>query len=417
MKALVIGGTGPTGYQIVERLLERDYEVTIYHTGAHELEFSRKVQHIHGDPREKESIPGDLRGKRYEVAVSTSGRLRHIVDALAGQVRKLVAVTGEAVYDGVFARVGQPTLAALIPEEAPKVADAEKDRWGYMVNVGEQRTLELHRQGQFDATNLRYPYVYGPYAYHPFDWYIVKRALDRRPYVLLEADGLTHPHRGYSVNLAHACMLAIEKPQASGQTYNVGDERVLSLRRITMIIAEALGHRWDVVDIPLRLSPRRNPYARVQHIVYDLSKIKGELGYRDVVPVEEATARYALWLRDHPPGKLEEESLGKKAFDYEEEDRVIARWQEGLEAMGVSYQDYIKAKSAPIGWVRDFQGEMRAMWGGRGWPACCARGKIDAGGTPGSRECIEQQNSLPGTAPACTRRVRPRSGPCWWAWR
>jgi len=363
MKALVVGGTGPSGYQIVERLLERDYDVTIYHTGAHELEFSRQVGHIHGDPREKESIQKDLHGRRFDVAISTSGRLRYVVEALAGQVRKLVAVTGEGIYDGIFARAGQPTLPALIPEDAPKTTDPAKDRWGYMVHVGEQRIAELHAKGAFDATVLRYPYVYGPYAYHPFDWYIVRRALDKRPHIIMEADGLTHPHRGYSVNLAHACMLALEKPQSSGQTYNVGDERVLSLRRVTMIIAETLGHTWDMVDMPLRLSPRRNPYARVQHIVFDLSKIKGELGYKDVAPVEEATARYALWLRDHPPapGGLEEQALGKSAFDYAEEDRALATWKDGLAAMGVDYKDYIASKSRPIGWPRAFQGDMRAM--------------------------------------------------------
>ena len=38
MKALVIGGTGPTGPYIVEGLLRRGYEVTIYHRGTHEVE-------------------------------------------------------------------------------------------------------------------------------------------------------------------------------------------------------------------------------------------------------------------------------------------------------------------------------------------------------------------------------------------
>ena len=34
MKALVVGGTGPTGPIIVQGLLDRGYEVTIYHRGA-----------------------------------------------------------------------------------------------------------------------------------------------------------------------------------------------------------------------------------------------------------------------------------------------------------------------------------------------------------------------------------------------
>ena len=351
MKALVVGGTGPTGTPIVEGLLQRDYEVTIYHSGAHEQEFSRPVTHIHGDAREMDDLVRHLKGKKFDVCVSTYGRLRYIIQVMAGQAKKLVAITGEAVYDGVFVHVGQRTLPVPIPEDAPKVTDADKDRWGYMVNVGEQAIFEAHRRGDFDATILRYPYVYGPHASSPFDWYITKRALDKRPHIILEADGLTHPHRGYSENLAHAAMLAIEKPESSGQAYNVGDERVLSLRAICSIIADTFGHKWEMVELPLKLSPRRNPYARLHMIVFDMHKIKAELGYKDVVPVEEATRRYALWLRDNPPDAATSRSLGESAFDYEEEDRAIDRWKEGLNAMGVSYDDYMAAKPVSIGWA------------------------------------------------------------------
>ena len=102
MKALVIGGTGPTGYAIVEELLRRDYEVTIYHRGEHELEFSGPVSHLHGNPTTQEDLERDLKGKRFDVAVSTSGRLRYVAKVLAGQVKKLVAVTGEAACPELF---------------------------------------------------------------------------------------------------------------------------------------------------------------------------------------------------------------------------------------------------------------------------------------------------------------------------
>ena len=49
MKALVIGGTGPTGPFIVNGLLARGYQVTIYHRGTHEIDFSGPVEHLHGD--------------------------------------------------------------------------------------------------------------------------------------------------------------------------------------------------------------------------------------------------------------------------------------------------------------------------------------------------------------------------------
>ena len=37
MKALVVGGTGPTGPLVVAGLIERGYDVAILHTGKHEV--------------------------------------------------------------------------------------------------------------------------------------------------------------------------------------------------------------------------------------------------------------------------------------------------------------------------------------------------------------------------------------------
>ena len=57
MKALVVGGTGPTGPLITQGLLDRGYEVSIYHRGYHEAEEMPKVHHhIHGDPFSKQTF-------------------------------------------------------------------------------------------------------------------------------------------------------------------------------------------------------------------------------------------------------------------------------------------------------------------------------------------------------------------------
>lgn len=44
MKALVIGGTGPTGPYIVKGLIERGYRVSIFHSGAHETDLPDEVE-------------------------------------------------------------------------------------------------------------------------------------------------------------------------------------------------------------------------------------------------------------------------------------------------------------------------------------------------------------------------------------
>lgn len=58
------------------------------------------------------------------------------------------------------------------------------------------------------ATILRCPIVYGPHQLLPLEWCLARRALDRRPFVVLADGGLRLIARGYSVNMAHAVLRA-----------------------------------------------------------------------------------------------------------------------------------------------------------------------------------------------------------------
>jgi nucleoside-diphosphate-sugar epimerase len=340
-RSLVVGGTGPSGYAIVERLLARGDEVTIFHTGQHEVEFSGPVEHLHGDPRELDDLQRLLAGRSFELAISTSGRIRFVVETLRGRIGKLIAVSGlpyyrrsrkvrgshleqHAIHQRSFLPAGEMGIPLPIRETDERVTDPE-DRYGHLVVRSEDVVMEAHRRGDFDATLVRYTMVYGRHAYIPFEWYLVRRILDRRPVIALEAAGLMVPQRGYAGNLAEAVLLCSEHPAASGQAYNVGDERSLSVFDLTVLAAETLGHEWEIVEVPMCLSPCKNPFALRQNTLFDMSKIRYELGYRDVLPVEQATREFLLWLRDNPIGRdsPEERVLGEGIFDYEAEDRVI----------------------------------------------------------------------------------------------
>jgi nucleoside-diphosphate-sugar epimerase len=327
-KCLVVGGTGPTGVCIVERMLDHGCEVTIFHTGKHEIEFSQPVEHIHADPREETHLMQHLSGRTFDTAVSTSGRIRYVVRALSGRVRKLVAISGLPYYRKSHIAPGEVGIALPIRESDQAETDPAY-RHGNLVVRGEETVMDAHARGAFDATILRYTMVYGRYSYVPFEWFLVRRILDRRQVIALESDGLMVPQRGFAGNLAEAVMLSIDNARASGQAYNVGDEQCLSLRALTALVAEALDHSWELVEVPLRFSPCRNPFAIRQNTLFDLSKIRTELGYRDVLPVREATVEFVRWLRDHPLqyGGTEELALGPTAFDYPREDRVIERFR------------------------------------------------------------------------------------------
>ena len=98
MKALVIGGTGPSGPYIVNGLLERGYDVTILHGGQHEVEFAQPVEHIHTDPHFAETLAPALEGRSFDIAIATYGRMRIIADLLRGKTVRFIGAGGSSVY-------------------------------------------------------------------------------------------------------------------------------------------------------------------------------------------------------------------------------------------------------------------------------------------------------------------------------
>lgn len=324
---LIVGGTGPTGYALVERLLARGDRVTVLHTGAHEVPFSGPVEHVHTDPNGLPELTEALASRVFDFAISTSGKLRHVVSCLDGAVGRLIAVTGLPAYTGWLVPPGEPGYPVPLRENDPPIrqlGDSRHDLLTGRVQAGERDVLDTSARGGFEAAIVRYTMVYGPYAYVPFEWYFVRRALDGRRRLALEADGLMLPQRGYAENLAAAILLLLDHPDATGRVFNVGDEQVLSVRAIADTVASALGHRFEPVPVPLRHSPCRNPFSLRQNTLLDLSSLRA-LGYRDALPVVEATRRTAVWMAENPlaAGSDEELALGEHAFDYAAEDRAI----------------------------------------------------------------------------------------------
>jgi nucleoside-diphosphate-sugar epimerase len=307
-------------------MLAAGWTVTIYHTGAHEHDFSGPVEHIHGDARELANLERDLGGRTWDYAVSNGGRVRYTSQALAGKVKRFVAVSGYSIYLNAPTKHEDFGLAVPVPEDAPTVETKEQHEWGYLISLGEKTVMKHHAEGGFGATIFRYPKVYGPYAPGPWEWFFVKRILDGRTRVALEGDGLMIPQRGYADNLAYAIFLALQSEAASGQIYNGGDARSLSVKQVASVIANEMGHTWQTVGVPVSESPCGNPMAPRTSVLFDMAKLMRDTGYRDLVPVEEATRRTVRWLIEHQPGPEDLSAFGPHIFDYEREDEIMDRY-------------------------------------------------------------------------------------------
>ncbi|MCX5998225.1 MAG: hypothetical protein NTU41_01175 [Chloroflexi bacterium] len=246
----------------------------------------------------------------------------------------------------------------MLEEDHPLSRDPNVDHFSDQVRESERVVMQAHRDGHYVATHFRYPIVYGPRQIGPPEWCIIRRVRDGRKQVILPGGGMALMLRGCSQNIAHGILLAVDNPKASaGQIYNIRDERVLYNREWLRLVAGIMKHEFEFVEIPFDFLPPGFRSAPTQtlyryHEVPDITKIKQQLGYRDVVPVEKALELTVQWYLDNPvpPGGEAEQNIGDP-FDYAYEDELIRIFKSGSETMR---QQLAAVPSPKVTWRHPF---------------------------------------------------------------
>ena len=338
MRALVIGGTGPSGPYVVRGLLERGYDVSMLHTGTHELaEIPASVQHIHADPNSRESLEESVGDSRWDVACGMYGRLRYVDDVLAGRCDRFIGITS---LTGLI----PPELADFpgsrdvpITEDRPRLRERLPGyERGFAIAETERRVFVRHAADEFSATILRYTNLYGARVTRQWLWPLVRRVIDGRRMVIVPGDGMSVPSICYAANGAHQVLLAVDRPEAIGQVINSVDSKTYVLTDIIRLVGLELDHEWEIVPVSHPVAERlAATYARPSRIV-DTAKLKHVLGYADLVAPDLAIRQTVRWLFDHRE-QLDQAELDRFApnpYDYELEDRFIASyrgWAAGFE--------------------------------------------------------------------------------------
>jgi nucleoside-diphosphate-sugar epimerase len=352
--ALVVGGSGPTGQHVVCGLVSRGFDVSIFHTGAHEAEHPPSVSHIHGDPHFRESISESLRGLDFDVVVAQYGRLRYLVDQLGGHTGHLVAIgsatrivshADSPLWDGL----GRPSM---IPEEwispsSGKLEGSQDHKLGQRVAETYRHLFEASDRIGFDATYLGYPILYGPRQPGCREWSVVRRVLDGRSSFLLADGGMQLLSRGYTENVAQAPLLAIDRPEvAAGRTFIVTDEHSYTQRQRVEFISHYLQHELRIVDLPYEVATPSHPLLQntQDHRLITSARIRSDLGYVDVVDQATALERTVEWLVGLSGEALAEleRQLGDP-FDYAKEDELERVWTAALadlQAVGHEVPEY-----------------------------------------------------------------------------
>jgi dTDP-L-rhamnose 4-epimerase len=343
---LITGGAGFIGSHLSNELLEHGYRVRVLDNlcpqvhGAGQKRPAYLNRHVElqvGDVRDPAAVRKALRNvsavyhfvaavgvgqSMYEIAEYTSvnnlGTAVLMESLLKSPVERLIVASsmslyGEGPYEDSSGRLvtdisrvaaqirdqdweprdgaGIPLVPVPTPETKPPALNSVYALSKY---DQEQMCLMIGRAYNIPAVALRFFNIYGRYQAlsNPYTGVLAIFAArllnNRRP--LINEDGFQKRDFVSVSDVARACRLALEKPEAAGQVFNVASGNQYTIRELAQRIAHALGK-----NIEPEITGKYRA-GDIRHCFADIARARQVLGYEPQVRFEDGLADLAEWL-------------------------------------------------------------------------------------------------------------------------
>jgi nucleoside-diphosphate-sugar epimerase len=318
MKALVTGGAGYVGSNLVDALLARGEEVAIIDN----LSTGRinNIRHHLDNPRFRfvnDTIlsTGTLErlvewadivfhlaaavGVKYIVddpigTITTNVRGTENVLAMAYRYWKRVVIASTSeVY-------GKSNGGSLKEDDDRLLGPTTINRWAYSASKAiDEHFAYAYFRGGLPVSIVRYFNSYGPRVneagYGSVIANFARQALTDQP-ITVHGDGSQTRCFTYVEDTVRGTMLAGERTEVLGEAFNIGSEQEVTILELARMIRDLCESQSEITCIPYRDyyghsyedTPRRRP---------DMEKSRTLLQFQAEVPLEEGLRRTIAWCR------------------------------------------------------------------------------------------------------------------------
>ncbi|HEX6143326.1 MAG TPA: NAD-dependent epimerase/dehydratase family protein [Geminicoccaceae bacterium] len=193
------------------------------------------------------------------------------------------------------------TGAALTPLATPETKTPSlASVYALSKYVQERMCLMIGQSYAIPTTALRFFNVYGPHQAlaNPYTGVLAifaSRLLNGRRPMIFE-DGEQRRDFVSVYDVARACRLALERPEAAGQAINVGSGIGRTVREVASSLASLLGRP----DLGPEMTGRYR-HGDIRHCFADLTLAEERLGYRPAVSFEAGLEDLIGWLTKQTP--------------------------------------------------------------------------------------------------------------------
>jgi UDP-glucose 4-epimerase len=306
LKALVTGGGGFIGSNLVRALLARGDEVSVldnFSTGsrANLAGLEHDVQLVEGDLRSYERVHAAIRGVEVvfhqgalpsvprsvqdpltTTAVNIEGTLNVLLAARDESVRRIVNASSSSVYGntGTLPRVETQAPDPISPYAVAKLA-------------AERFCTSFSRVYGMEIVSLRYFNVFGP-RQDPTSQYaavvprFIRAIADGEP-VTIYGDGEQSRDFTFVDNVVSANLLAADAPEVGGEILNVATGGSVTVNALADAIGALLGKSVEKAYEPAREADVHASWA-------DVDAAERLLGYRPQVDFADGLRRTSGYL-------------------------------------------------------------------------------------------------------------------------
>ena len=302
MKALVTGGAGFIGSNLVGALVDRGDDVRVldnFSTGNRANLEGLDVEVVEGELRSYErvhaavrgievvyhlgalgSVPRSVQDPLTSNAVNVEGTLNVLLAARDEGVRRVIFSSSTSVYGSSRSL---PTSESTPPDPISPYGVAKLAAERYCISFG--RVYD-----SFETVVLRYFNVFGP-RQSPYSQYaavvpVFIAAVDQGEQVTIYGDGEQSRDFTYVGNVVDATIRAADAAGASGRTFNVAAGSPASVNHVAETIGVVLGKPVDRRFEPPRAGDIRDSWA-------DISAAREVLGYEPRVDLATGLERTA----------------------------------------------------------------------------------------------------------------------------
>jgi len=304
MNVLVLGGTGVISRAIVNLLLEKEHNVTVFNRGSRALSFKGPVRQITGDRSNRLDFESRMRQESFDAAIDmicfTEADARSTIAAFKDNTGQIVVCSSVAAYKRPYNSV--PTV-----ESAESLYDDPTFTYAF-----DKAQVERYLQKEIDSqqlpiTIIRPSLTYGPGAANigvlRQNFGIIDRIKKQKPLVMF-GDGSTPWSFTFTPDLAKAFVGVLGNPQTYGQAYHACSEQRCRWEDLYLEFGRVLGIEPHIIHIPSELLCLANPdlfshlyFEKTFSGLFDNSKIRSAVpDFKCDISLHEGLKIMADWF-------------------------------------------------------------------------------------------------------------------------